>query len=98
MERIIAKSTLKRFWERHPESEQHLKTWYATAMSSDWRTPAQIKETYASASILKNHRVVFNVQGNAFRLVVQFNYHKQWGFIRFVGTHEAYNSIDANTI
>ena len=57
-----------------------------------------IKRMYPSASIVKHHRVVFNIKGNAFRLIVQFNYIKQWGFIRFIGTHEEYNNIDENTI
>lgn len=98
MERIIAKSTLRQFWEQHPDVEQYLKTWYATAKNADWKSPNDMKESYASASILRNNRVVFNIKGNSFRLVVKFNYIKQWGFIRFIGTHEEYNKIDANTI
>lgn len=98
MERIFAKSTLREYWETYPETEQYLKTWYETAISSDWKTPAEIKQTYASASILKDGRVVFNVKGNSFRLVVKFNFEKQWAFIRFVGTHQEYDKIDANLI
>jgi len=98
MERIFAKSTLREYWETYPETEQYLKTWYETAISSDWKTPAEIKQTYASASILKDGRVVFNVKGNSFRLVVKFNFEKQWAFIRFVGTHQEYDKIDANFI
>ena len=98
MERIIAKGTLRQYWEQHPEVEQYLKTWHATAMNADWKSPSDVKGTYASASILKNGRVVFNIKGNSFRLIVHFNYIKQWGFIRFIGTHEEYNKIDANTI
>ena len=98
MERIFAKGTLREFWELHPDSEQHLKTWYDTAMSSSWRTPNEIKQTYRSASILREGRVVFNIKGNDYRLVVKFNYEKQWIFIRFIGTHEDYDNKDANTI
>ena len=98
MERIIAKSTLRKFWEQHPEVELYLRTWYATAMNADWKSPSDVKRTYASASILKNSRVVFNIKGNAYRLIVRFNYIKQWGFIRFIGTHEECNNIDANNI
>lgn len=97
MERIFAKSTLREFWVIHPDSEQYLKTWYDTAMSSDWKTPNDVKQTYANASILKNNRIVFNIKGNSFRLVAKFNFEKQWIFIRFIGTHAAYNKIDANT-
>ena len=98
MERIFAKSTLRDYWEKHPETEQYLKTWYDTAMSSEWETPNDVKGSYASASILKNGRVVFNIKGNSFRLVVKFNFEKQWGFIRFIGTHKEYDKIDANII
>ncbi len=98
MERIFAKSTLREFWKSYPESEQFLKTWYDTAMNSIWKSPADIRKTYATASILKDGRVVFNIKGNAFRLVAKINYEKQWIFIRFVGTHEDYDKIDATTI
>lgn len=98
MERIIAKSTLHEFWNKHPDSEEYLKTWYDTALHSDWKSPNEIKLTYGSASILKDNRVVFNIKGNSYRLVVKFNYVKQWGFIRFIGTHEEYNKIDADRI
>lgn len=98
MERIVAKSTLVQFWKDHPDSEQYLKTWYDTSMHSHWMNPNDIKKAYATASILKNGRVVFNIKGNTYRLVVKFNYEKQWGFIKFIGTHEEYDKIDANTI
>lgn len=98
MERIFAKSTLREFWLKHPDAEQYLKTWYDTAMNSVWKSPGEIKKTYANASILKDSRIVFNIKGNSFRLVAKFNFEKQWIFIRFIGTHEEYNRIDANTI
>lgn len=98
MERIIAKRTLREFWEKYPESEQYLKTWYETAKSSTWNSPSDIKETYANASILKDSRVVFNIKGNTFRLIVKFNYERKWAFIRFIGTHAEYDKINANTI
>ena len=84
MNRIIAKRTLREFWILHADSEQHLKTWYETAMNSNWKSPADIKQTYTSASILKNNRVVFNIKGNSYRLIVKFNYERQWAFIRFM--------------
>ena len=86
------------FWEKYPDSEQYLKTWYDTAMSSEWRTPFDVKKSYASASILKDSRIVFNIKGNAYRLVAKFNYEKQLIFIRFIGTHTEYDKIDANRI
>ena len=98
MERIVAKRTLRLFWNKYPDSEQYLKTWYETVMQVKWINPAAIKKTYASASILTNGRVVFNIKGNSYRLVVKLNYQKQWCFIRFIGTHAEYNQIDANSI
>lgn len=98
MERIIAKSTLRSYWEVHAETEQYLKTWYDTAMSSDWKSPSDVKLTYASASILKDSRIVFNIKGNSYRLVAKFNFEKQWIFIRFIGTHAEYDRINADTI
>ena len=98
MERIFAKSTLREFWESQPESEQYLKTWFDTAMNSNWKSPNEVKKTYAHATILKEGRIVFNIKGNSFRLVTKINFEKQWIFIRFIGTHDDYNRIDANTI
>ena len=98
MERIFAKSTLRAFWEVHPDSELYLKTWYLTALNSDWKSPNDVKQSYANASILKNNRIVFNIRGNTFRLVAKFNFEKQWIFIRFIGTHFEYDQVDANTI
>lgn len=98
MKRIIAKRTLREFWERNSDSEQYLKTWYETAKSSNWTSPADIKKTYVTASILKDSRVVFNIKGNSYRLIVKFNYERQWAFIRFVGTHAEYDKINADTI
>ena len=98
MKRIIAKKTLKDFWERHPESEKYLKTRFQTAKIANWKSPNDIKESFVNASILKDSRVVFNIKGNSFRLIVKFNFERQWAFIRFIGTHAEYNKIDANTI
>ena len=98
MKRIFAKSTLREYWEKHTDTEQYLKTWYDTALSSTWKTPNDVKKTYANASILKDNRIVFNIKGNSYRLVVKFNFEKQWIFIKFIGTHEEYNKIDSQTI
>ena len=98
MERIFSKSTLKDFWMKNPDSEQYLKTWFDTAMNSNWKTPNEVKQTYANASILKESRIVFNIKGNTYRLVAKFNFEKQWIFIRFIGKHSEYNKIDADSI
>jgi len=98
MQRILAKSTLRQFWEKHADAEQHLKTWYDTAMSADWGSPSDVKATYATASVLKEGRAVFNIKDNAYRLVVKINYEKRWIFIRFIGTHKEYDKINADVI
>ena len=98
MVRIFAKSSLRKYWEKHPDTEHHLKTWYDTAMNLDWKTPNDVKQTYSNASILKNSRIVFNIRGNDYRLVTKFNFEKQWIFIRFIGTHIEYDKINAETI
>ena len=98
MKRIVAKSTLKEFWEKHADSEQYLKTWYDTIKHAKWDNPNDIKQTYPNASVLKNGRVIFNIKGNSYRIVVKFNFEKQWVFIRFIGTHSDYDNINANEI
>ena len=98
MERIFSKSTLKEFWEIHADTEQYLKTWYETVKNANWKTPTDVKLTYANASILKNNRIVFNIKGNSYRLIAKFNFEKQWLFIRFIGTHSEYDKVDAITI
>lgn len=96
--RVIAKRTIRAFWEKHPDSEQQLMVWYREASKATWNNPNEIKSHYASASILKNSRVVFNICGNKYRLVVEINFPRKWVFIRFIGTHNEYDSIDANNI
>ena len=98
MKRIFAKSTLREFWEKYPDSEQYLKTWYDTTMNANWKTPNEVKKNYANASILKNSRIVFNIKGNSYRLVIKFNFDHQLAFVRFIGTHSDYDKINANTI
>ena len=96
--RIISRRSLRIFWERHPSAEQPLKAWYKEAEEADWSSPADVKSTYGTASVLKGGRVVFNIAGNKYRLVVKIEYKLQIVFIRFVGTHEEYDEIDAETI
>lgn len=98
--RVIAISTLKEFWEQplHRDAEQPLKAWFEEASRAQWQQPSDIKEQYRSASILKNRRVVFNIKGNDYRLVVAIAYQLQLVYVKFIGTHKAYDEIDAETI
>lgn len=95
---IIAKGTLRDFWERHAETEQPLKSWYHIASKASWTRPHDIKQIFASASIIADNRVVFDICGNNYRLVVKFNYPYQMGFVRFIGTHKEYDKIDATGV
>jgi len=96
--RIISRRTLRSFWEKHPDSRLQLETWYHDVHQADWNSPSDIKTTYQSASFLANNRVVFNIKGNRYRLVVVIVYQHGVVYIRFVGTHEEYDQIDATTI
>ncbi len=96
--RVIAKKILREFWVKHNDSEQQLKTWYKESLKANWTKPSEIKTEYSKASILKSGRVVFNICGNKYRLIVDLNYERQWAFIRFIGTHKDYDKIDANKI
>ena len=86
---IIALRTLRAFWEKHPHAETPLRGWYAEVSRATWRTPADIKAAHRNASFLANNRVVFNIKGNDYRLVVVVTYTSTTMFIRFVGTHES---------
>jgi mRNA interferase HigB len=96
--RIIAKRTLREFWEKHPDAEQPLLTWYKTTALAEWETPSDVKSYYGTASILANNRVCFNIAGNKYRLIVKIEYKLSVVYVRFVGTHTEYDSIDAGTV
>ena len=99
--RIISKRTLRTFWESHPRGSRAkvpLQVWYNSVEDADWATPADVKNSHGDASILKNGRVVFNIAGNKFRLVVRINYPYRVVYIRFVGTHGEYDVINAETV
>ncbi len=96
--RIIAKKTLKDYWEKEPAAQTALEAWHAEARNAAWASPNDVKERYATASILRDGRVVFNIGGNKYRLVVWINYEFFTVYVRFVGTHKEYDAIDAQTI
>ncbi len=96
--RILSIKTLKDFWSHYNDSEQALRAWYSEAKKASWKTPKQIKEKYNSASIIGNNRIVFNICGNKYRLIVAIKYEFSIVFIRFIGTHLQYNKINAERI
>lgn len=96
--RIIALRTLREFWTAHADAEEALRAWYADARQAEWKTPGDIRAVYANARILSNNRVVFNIRGNTYRLIVAINYGYRTVYVRFVGTHAEYDKVDAETI
>ena len=96
--RIIAKKALREFWVLHPDAEEPLLAWYREVEKEDWDTPAQVKAKYRTASTIGDNRVVFNIKGNDYRLVVKINYAYRVVYVRFVGTHAEYDGIDAEEV
>ena len=95
---IAAITTLQAFWEKHPDAKAPLQAWYALASRAGWKSPSDIKAAYRHASFIANERVVFNIKGNDYRLVVLVRYDKGLLFVKFVGTHAQYDKIDASTV
>jgi mRNA interferase HigB len=96
--RIISRRTIREFWHRHPDTEQALRSWFYDGRRAVWKSPADIKRTYANASIIGGNRVVFNIKGNRYRLVVAINYDYQICYIRFLGSHVEYEQIGAERV
>ncbi len=95
---VYSERKLRDFWKNRPDAEGPLEAWYREVRNADWKKPSDIKAMYGSASILKGGRVVFNIGGNKYRLVVQINYAYQVVYILFIGTHKQYDTIDAEEV
>lgn len=89
---------LRDFWNAHPDAAVPLQTWFHDVECAIWNSPVDIKNLYRNASIVANNRVVFNIKGNKYRIVVVVIYQHGVVYIRFVGTHQEYDRIDAATI
>lgn len=96
--RIIAKRTLRTFWKRHPRAKGPLEAWHQEVAQADWATPSDLKSQFRSASVHQDNRVTFNIAGNHYRLVVKINYSYRILYVRFIGTHAEYDTIDVSTI
>jgi mRNA interferase HigB len=102
--RIIARKTLRDFVESLRSSNDHkavkaaLDSWFHEAQGAGWRTPADVTRSYANASVVGNDRIVFNIKGNAYRLVVAVDYRRQIVFIKWLGTHAQYDKIDVKKV
>ena len=89
---------LRDFWEIHPDAEQPLRAWHAKTKQANWKEPGDIKNDYRNASFIADNRVIFNIKGNKYRIVVAINYQYQIIYVRFIGTHEEYDRTDVTTI
>ncbi len=98
--RIISRKTLRLFWEKpeYADAEQSLKAWFKEVSKAEWTSPAAIKAVFGTASIVANNRVVFNIGGNKYRLVVRVNYPYRVMYVRFIGTHAQYNRINVEEV
>ena len=95
---IISKRTLVQFYEKHSQAKTPLEVWHQDAKKAEWKTPDDIKKTYANASFLEDNRVVFNIKGNDYRLVVHIDYLRKIVRVKFIGTHSEYDKINAKEI
>jgi mRNA interferase HigB len=96
--RILALSTLREYWERNPQAREPLQGWYLDVSRATWSKPADIQAQFPKASFVANNRVVFNIRGNDYRLVVAVAYRFGMLYIKFVGTHQEYEKINAATV
>ncbi len=96
--RVISRKTLREFWKKYSDSEEQLKSWYRETEKATWKNINELKEEYPSASILRDNKIVFNIKGNKYRLIVRFNFDFQISWILFVGTHAEYNKVNANNL
>jgi len=96
--RVISRKKLRQFWENHPEARQSLQAWHADIKHANWKKPSDIKSVYQTASFISNNRVVFNIKGNKYRIVVVIEYLFGIVFIRYIGTHQEYNHINVEAV
>jgi mRNA interferase HigB len=96
--RLIARSTLAKYWKLHPETQSMLQRWITIVGASDWRKTSDVVATFANAKTINRERVRFEVHGGDYRLVVAFNFETGVAFVKFIGTHAEYDRIDAATV
>lgn len=95
---IYNRSTIKAFVKKHSDCRDEMMLWYNEVSGKNWKSPRDVKKDFATASIIRNNRVVFNIEGNKYRIVVAMNYERRWAQIKFIGTHAECDRIDANTV
>lgn len=95
---VISKRTLVKFYTQNPQAKTALEVWHSNARKAEWKTPDEIKRVYQSVSFLRDNRVIFNIKGNDYRLVVHIDYKRKIVRVKFIGTHSQYDKIDAKDI
>lgn len=95
---VVSVKRLRQFWEEHADSQPALRAWYREARTAAWKSFAEIKECHRSADCLPGNRVVFDIKGNRYRMVVRIHYNAGRIFVRFIGTHAEYDKINAETV
>jgi mRNA interferase HigB len=98
MKNIVAQGNMREFYEKHPDAKNPLLTWYDVTKKADWKTPHDVKQSFKTADPIANSRVVINIAGNKYRLILEINYQNQWVYICFIGTHQEYDKVDAATV
>jgi mRNA interferase HigB len=96
--RIIARNTLIKYWKKHPDTEQPLKSWFDEVSNAVWESPNQLKKQFRNASIINKKRVVFNIKGNSYRLVVDIEYKIGIIFVVWIGSHVEYDKINVKEV
>ena len=95
---IVSRKTLVTFWEKHPDAEGPLATWFTAARAAEWKTPQDIRYDFRSADFVGDNRVIFDIGGNKYRLIVNVSYTYKSVLIKFIGTHADYDKINPETI
>lgn len=96
--RVIAKSTLRDYWENNSDAEQSLLSWYKVAVKAKWKNFNEVKQQFGSCKVIGNDRIVFKIKGNNYRMIVKISFENQLIWIRFIGTHSEYDLINAKQI
>ena len=96
--RVLSKGTLREYWAKYPAAELPLRAWHRDAVAADWKTPNEVKAQFGNASIIANNRIVFNIKGNDFRLVVEISYLARIVYVLFIGTHAEYDKVNVATL
>jgi mRNA interferase HigB len=95
---IYNRSTIIVFYTKHPDCKDTLEKWYGDVLAKNWKQPADVTKDFNTARTVKNSRAIFKINENDYRLIVEINYQKGWVFIKFIGTHAAYDKVDASSI